>query len=229
MVKTGLQRRYQRVLNGIKNGTSLDSTIWNGVEWLLFAVPHLFSLLFVVPPFFDPFLTSFVKKGEKRSLENRGTGKERKAFFLVSFPFPFFTFLSRHISRAPHYRDNTKKVLYDESCDKDCLVIMICGWWYIWGIEHMAQTCQCLLLLYSLVVVCTLRSHCVVSPIQCICEVSASSRLSSPLRSLGDRLTCCRVAYKHCTTCTSNTRHEFSAIDSQFCGSQPQLISNPVQ
>ena len=106
---------------------------------------------------------------------------------------------------------------------------MICGWWYIWDIEHMARTCQCLLLLYSLVVVCALRSHCVVSRIQCICEVSASSALSSPLGSLGDWLTCCRVACKHCTTRSSDMRHEFSAIDSQSCGSPPQLISKPVQ
>ena len=92
----------------------------------------------------------------------------------------------------------------------------------------MARTCQCLLLLYSLVVVCALKSHCVVSRIQSICEVSASSALSSQLGSLGDLLAYCRVACKHCTTRSSDTRHKFSAIDSESCGSPPQLILKPV-
>ena len=41
--------------------------------------------------FFTHFY-DFRQKGEKRSSKNGGTGKERKAFFLVSFPFPFFPF-----------------------------------------------------------------------------------------------------------------------------------------
>ena len=91
-VKMGLERGQKLVLNGIKNGISPDSTIWNGVQVPFFAVPHLSSLFFVVPALFSPVFDNFRQKQEKRSSKNGGMGKERKAFFPVSFPFPFFPF-----------------------------------------------------------------------------------------------------------------------------------------
>ena len=99
-VKTGLERGQKLVLNGIKKGISPDSRIWNGVERPFFAVPHLYSLLFACPPLFSPVFDDFRQKQGKRSSENRGTGKETKAFFPVSFPSLFSPFLSRHISSS---------------------------------------------------------------------------------------------------------------------------------
>ena len=34
---------------------------------------------------------------------------------------------------------------------------------------------------------------------------------------------------ERCATCSSHTRHEFRAIDSESCGSPPQLVSKPVE
>ena len=99
-VQTGLEWEQKRVLKGIKNGISPNSTIWNGVERPFFAVPHLSSLFSLFHPFFFPFFTIFEKNGIKRLSKNGGMGKERKAFFPVSFLFPFFPFLSKHISSS---------------------------------------------------------------------------------------------------------------------------------
>ena len=88
--KNGLERGQKLVLNGKINGISPNSTIWNGVERPFFAVPHLSTVFSPFRPFFHPFLTIFAKNGKKRSSKNGGTGKERNAFFPVSFPFPFF-------------------------------------------------------------------------------------------------------------------------------------------
>ena len=58
-----------------------------------------FLPFFTVPPLFHPFFTILTKNG-KRVSKFRGTGKERKAFFPVSFPFlSFLLFFSRHTTR----------------------------------------------------------------------------------------------------------------------------------
>ena len=60
------------------------------MEWPFFAVPHLSNPFFAVLPLFSPVFHDFGKKREKRVLKNGGTGKERKAFFPVTFPFLVF-------------------------------------------------------------------------------------------------------------------------------------------
>ena len=96
--RRALERGQEWVLNGIINGISPDSTIWNGVERPFFAVSHLSSRFFAVPPLFSPVFHDCSKKGEKRVPKNGGMGKERKAFFPVPFPFLFctFPFLAHH-------------------------------------------------------------------------------------------------------------------------------------
>ena len=42
-----------------KNGISPNSTIWNGVEWTFFAVPHLSCRFLAVPPRFSPVFHDF--------------------------------------------------------------------------------------------------------------------------------------------------------------------------
>ena len=108
--RTGLERGKNGVGTGAKmgfkrykNGISPDSTIWNGVERPSFAVPHLSSLCFALPPLFSPVFDDFRQKREKRSSENGGTGKERKAFFPVSFPDPFFPFPFQEHLYCPHW------------------------------------------------------------------------------------------------------------------------------
>ena len=73
-------------------------------------------------------------------------------------------------------------------------------------IEYRALTCQCLLFFYYLVIVGALVSHCAVSRVQFVCELSASSALSSPLGSHGDRPIHCCLACEHLTTRSSYTR-----------------------
>ena len=86
--KTGLQRGKNGVGMGIetgfkrhKNGISPDLRIWNGVEWPFFAVPHLYSLFFAVPPLFSPVFDDFRQEWEKTSSENGGTGRKEKRSF----------------------------------------------------------------------------------------------------------------------------------------------------
>ena len=88
----GLEPGQKRVLNGIKNGISPNSKIWNGKERPFFTVPHLSSRFLAVPPFFSPVFHDFGQKREKKVPKNGGTGKEKTRSFPVSFPFPFFTF-----------------------------------------------------------------------------------------------------------------------------------------
>ena len=80
-VKTGLEQGQKLVLNGIKTGILPDSTIWNGVERPFFAVPHLSSLFFAVPPLFHPFLTIFAQNGKKgRQKIEEQERKEKRSF-----------------------------------------------------------------------------------------------------------------------------------------------------
>ena len=92
-VKNGLERGQKLVLNSIKNRNlaRFDNLERRGTAVLRRSTSFqpFFSPF---QPFFHPFLTIFAKNGKKRSSKNRGTGKERKAFFPVSFPFPFFPF-----------------------------------------------------------------------------------------------------------------------------------------
>ena len=98
--KNGKKRGKKRVGTGAetgfkrqKTGISPNSRIWNGEERLFFAVPHLSCLFLAVPPLFSPVFHNFGQKQEKKRVpKNGGTGKERKRFFPVSFPFPDFTF-----------------------------------------------------------------------------------------------------------------------------------------
>ena len=64
-VKNGLERGLKRVLNGKKNGISPNSTIWNGLERLFFAVPHLSCRFLAVPPRFSPVFHDFGQKRKK--------------------------------------------------------------------------------------------------------------------------------------------------------------------
>ena len=71
-VKNGLKRGKKRVGMGSetgfkrpKNGISPNSTIWNGVERLFFAVPHLSCRFLAVPPRFSPVFHDFAQKREK--------------------------------------------------------------------------------------------------------------------------------------------------------------------
>ena len=103
-VKTGLERGQKWVLNGIINGISPDSTIWNGVEWPFFAVPHFSSLFFAVPPLFSPVFDDFFQKGEKKVVKKWRNGKGKKSVLSNFFPVPlFFPFLSQaHLYRIVH-------------------------------------------------------------------------------------------------------------------------------
>ena len=87
--KNGLEKGQEQVLNGIKKGIAR----FEDLERARMALQPL-SRSFL--PFFhrsSPFFTRFSRfwlKREKRVSEFRETGKERKEFFPVSFPFPFF-------------------------------------------------------------------------------------------------------------------------------------------
>ena len=99
--KNGLERGQKLVLNGIKNGISPNSTIWNGVERPFFAVPHLSSIFFAVPALFSPVFDDFRQKREKKGrqkMEERER-KEERVPFQCSFPVPIFSrsFHSAHL------------------------------------------------------------------------------------------------------------------------------------
>ena len=105
--KTGLERGQERVWNGVKNGLERGAKTgfkrhkkrnlarFNNLERRGTAVLRRstsFQPFFVVPTLFSPVFDDFCQNREKRSSKNRGTGKERKALFPVSFPFLFFPF-----------------------------------------------------------------------------------------------------------------------------------------
>ena len=64
---------------------------------------HIFSAVSSpFRPLFHPFFTILAKNGTKGLPKNGETGKERKAFLPISFPFPFLPFLSWNISRRKY-------------------------------------------------------------------------------------------------------------------------------
>ena len=98
--RTGLERGKNGVGTGAKTGfkryKKRNLTRFDNLERRGTAVLRPSTSLpgFFLPfhPFFHPFFDDFRQKREKRSSKNGGTGKERKAFFPVSFPFLFLPF-----------------------------------------------------------------------------------------------------------------------------------------
>ena len=97
--RTGLERGKNRVGTGTKTGfkwykkrnlARLDNLERCGTAVLCCSTS--FQPFFAVPPLFSPVFDDFRQKLEKGLSENGGTGKERKVFFPISFPFPFFPF-----------------------------------------------------------------------------------------------------------------------------------------
>ena len=101
--RTGAERGKKGVWNGVETGAKMgfkwhkkqnlarfDNLKRRGTAVLCRSTS--FQPFFAVPPLFSPVFDDFRQKWEKRSLENGGTGKERKVFFPVSFPFLFFPF-----------------------------------------------------------------------------------------------------------------------------------------
>ena len=101
----GVQERPGMVLERDKNGigTGPRTGFKRYKKWNLTKFENLergrttprplstsFQLFVAVPPLFSPVFHDFGQKRDKRVPKFWGTGKERKAFFPVSFPFPFF-------------------------------------------------------------------------------------------------------------------------------------------
>ena len=97
--RMGLERGKNGVGTGAKTGfksyKKWNLARFNNLEWLFFAVPHLFSLFFAVPPLFSPVFDDFCQKGEKRVSKNGGTGKEEKRSSQFLSRSHFFPFLSK--------------------------------------------------------------------------------------------------------------------------------------
>ena len=100
--KNGFGKGQKRVLSGIKKQSRQIREYRKG-ENSPAASFHIFPSLFPPSrPFFHPFSTILAKKGKKRCQKIEERERKRKAFFPVSFLFPFFIFPSRHTSRFHH-------------------------------------------------------------------------------------------------------------------------------
>ena len=94
--RTTLERGQERVLNSKKRNLAKFENLERG-RTSPRPLSTSFQPFYHRSAFFHPFCMVSAKSG-KKGAKNGGTGKERQAFFPVSFPFPFLPLLSKHIS-----------------------------------------------------------------------------------------------------------------------------------